>query len=175
MTGWQTSALCPRRCVCQKRYEVSASYSSWPIHYLMCLWNEWVGEKYHAAARKNITASRVFQAFVTLLLFCGRSTQVFVMTGWYPCVKKALIERGWTQNPDRDSPFFDLKWTLHSQDIRTTDIESWQLCNHFFKVFSIIFFPLCRFRAEAIRAAAILQQQQHGNTDWAHAQNALYS
>lgn len=56
------------------------------------------------------------------------------MTGWYPCVKKALIERGWTQNPDRDSPFFDLKWTLHSQDIRTTDIEPWQLCNHFFKV-----------------------------------------
>lgn len=56
------------------------------------------------------------------------------MTGWYPCVKKALVERGWTQNPDRDSPFFDLKWTLHSQDIRTTDIEPWQLCNHFFKV-----------------------------------------
>eukprot|EP00752_Nemacystus_decipiens_P007052 g6322.t2 len=60
-------------------------------------------------------------------------TKVFVMTGWYPCVKKALIQRGWTQNPDRDSPFFDLKWTLHSQDIRTTDIEPWQLCNHFFK------------------------------------------
>ncbi|CAM9140398.1 unnamed protein product [Ectocarpus fasciculatus] len=60
-------------------------------------------------------------------------TKVFVMTGWYPCVKKALVERGWTQNHDRDSPFFDLKWTLHSQDIRTTDIEPWQLCNHFFK------------------------------------------
>ncbi|CAN0453735.1 unnamed protein product, partial [Scytosiphon promiscuus] len=55
------------------------------------------------------------------------------MTGWYPCVKEALIERGWVQNTDRDSPFFDLKWTLHSQDIRTTDIEPWQLCNHFFK------------------------------------------
>lgn len=63
--------------------------------------------------------------------------QVFVMTGWYPCVKKALIERGWTQNHDRDSPFFDLKWTLHSQDIRTTDIEPWQLCNHFFKVTTV--------------------------------------
>ncbi|CAM9516986.1 unnamed protein product, partial [Laminaria digitata] len=60
-------------------------------------------------------------------------TKVFVMTGWYPCVKKALVERGWMQNPDRDSPFFDLKWTLHSQDIRTTDIQPWQLCNHFFK------------------------------------------
>ncbi|CAM9254394.1 unnamed protein product [Scytosiphon promiscuus] len=60
-------------------------------------------------------------------------TKVFVMTGWYPCVKEALIERGWVQNTDRDSPFFDLKWTLHSQDIRTTDIEPWQLCNHFFK------------------------------------------
>lgn len=67
------------------------------------------------------------------LVNCGW-IQVFVMTGWYPCVKKALIERGWAQNPDRDSPFFDLKWTLHSQDIRTTDIEPWQLCNHFFKV-----------------------------------------
>ena len=62
------------------------------------------------------------------------TAQVFVMTGWYPCVKKALIEKGWAQNPDRDSPFFDLKWTLHSQDMRTTEIQPWQLCNHFFKV-----------------------------------------
>ncbi|CAM9846017.1 unnamed protein product, partial [Choristocarpus tenellus] len=55
------------------------------------------------------------------------------MTGWYPCVKKALLDRGWVQNHDRESPFFDLKWTLHSQDIRTTDIQPWQFCNHFFK------------------------------------------
>lgn len=63
-----------------------------------------------------------------------RAVQVFVMTGWYPCVKKALLARGWVHNPDRDSPYFDLKWTLHSQDIRSTHIEPWQLCNHFFKV-----------------------------------------
>ncbi|CAM9990780.1 unnamed protein product, partial [Discosporangium mesarthrocarpum] len=59
--------------------------------------------------------------------------KVFVLTGWYPCVKKALLDRGWVQNNDRDSPFFDLKWTLHSQDIRATGIKPWQLCNHFFK------------------------------------------
>lgn len=81
------------------------------------------------------------------------------MTGWYPCVKKALIERGWTQNPDRDSPFFDLKWTLHSQDIRTTDIEPWQLCNHFFKV---LFLRSCSSRASTVRAVATLQQEYGG-------------
>jgi hypothetical protein len=35
--------------------------------------------------------------------------QVFAMTGWYPCVKQALLDRGWFYNPDATSPYFDLK------------------------------------------------------------------
>ncbi|KAJ8612341.1 hypothetical protein CTAYLR_008364 [Chrysophaeum taylorii] len=64
--------------------------------------------------------------------------RVFVMTGWYPCVRDALIERGWVQNPDRDSPFFDLKWTLTSQHLRQSTLESWQYANHFQKTRSIV-------------------------------------
>ena len=43
--------------------------------------------------------------------------KVFCMTGWYPCVKQALLDRGWYFNSDPDSPFADLKWTLRSIDV----------------------------------------------------------
>jgi hypothetical protein len=59
--------------------------------------------------------------------------QVFSMTGWYPCVKEALIGRGWVFNPDPLSPFFDLKWTLRSSDIGLESLQPWQLTNHFLK------------------------------------------
>ncbi|GMI62222.1 hypothetical protein ScalyP_jg656 [Parmales sp. scaly parma] len=60
-------------------------------------------------------------------------TRVFSMTGWYPCVKDALISRGWFFDSDRDSPFFDLKCSLLSLDVKNADLESWQLTNHFVK------------------------------------------
>ena len=44
--------------------------------------------------------------------------KVFSMTGWYPCVKEALLARGWHMNADRDSFFFDLKWTLKSNELK---------------------------------------------------------
>ncbi|CAM9125305.1 unnamed protein product, partial [Ectocarpus fasciculatus] len=59
--------------------------------------------------------------------------QVFSMTGWYPCVKEALLKRGWTFNSDPMSPYFDLKWTLRSSDIGLESLQSWQLTNHFLK------------------------------------------
>ena len=46
-----------------------------------------------------------------------QDTKVFCMTGWYPCVKQALLDRGWHFNPEGDSPFADLKWTLKSVDV----------------------------------------------------------
>ena len=61
-----------------------------------------------------------------------KDTKVFCMTGWYPCVKDALLERGWHFNDDRDSTFYDLKWTLKSNDIDKS-IKSNQLTNHFLK------------------------------------------
>jgi tubulin monoglycylase TTLL3/8 len=62
---------------------------------------------------------------------------VFCMTGWYPCVKDALIQRGWFYNPDALSPFFDLKWTLRSSDIGLDSLQPWQLTNHFLKNIAI--------------------------------------
>lgn len=67
----------------------------------------------------------------------AEDTKVFVMTGWYPCVKDALIERGWVENPDRDSPFADLKWTLRSIDVNKETLQPWQLTNHFMKNMAI--------------------------------------
>jgi tubulin monoglycylase TTLL3/8 len=58
--------------------------------------------------------------------------KVFAMTGWYPCVKEELLQRGWFFNEDRESPFFDLKWTLRSTDVKN-NIQPHQLTNHFLK------------------------------------------
>jgi tubulin monoglycylase TTLL3/8 len=59
--------------------------------------------------------------------------QVFVMTGWYPSVKQALLDRGWFFNPESSSPYCDLKWTLRSLDVDTETLQPWQLTNHFMK------------------------------------------
>ena len=58
---------------------------------------------------------------------------VFIMTGWYPCVKQALLDRGWFFNNDPTSPHCDLKWTLRSIDISQETLLPWQLTNHFLK------------------------------------------
>jgi len=59
--------------------------------------------------------------------------RVFCMTGWYPCVKEALLARGWVYNPDPASPHFDLKWTLKSSDVTKGSLQPWQLTNHYLK------------------------------------------
>ena len=41
--------------------------------------------------------------------------KVFIVTGGYPELKKALRERGWVQNPDVNSPCFNLKYTLQGK------------------------------------------------------------
>lgn len=58
---------------------------------------------------------------------------VFSMTGWYPCVRDALLGRGWVQNPDINSPHAHLKWTLRSIDVNHDSLQPWQLTNHFAK------------------------------------------
>ena len=40
------------------------------------------------------------------------SGKVFIITGGYADLKRALKERGWVQNPDYNSPCFDFKFTL---------------------------------------------------------------
>ncbi|OQS01270.1 tubulin-tyrosine ligase family [Achlya hypogyna] len=58
-------------------------------------------------------------------------TKVFCITGWYPVIKEALEARGWFHNPDRSSPYFDLKWALKSDDLKNVKLNEDQLVNHF--------------------------------------------
>lgn len=43
--------------------------------------------------------------------------KVFIIRGGYPYIRKALIERGWHENKDVDSDFFDYKWTLKTKHV----------------------------------------------------------
>ena len=38
--------------------------------------------------------------------------KIFIVVGGYGTLRKALLERGWFENPDRNSPIFDLKFTI---------------------------------------------------------------
>ncbi|RHY05245.1 hypothetical protein DYB25_011591 [Aphanomyces astaci] len=58
-------------------------------------------------------------------------TKVFCLTGWYPVIKETLEKRGWHHNPDRNSPYFDLKWALKSDDLKSVKLNDDQLVNHF--------------------------------------------
>ena len=64
-------------------------------------------------------------------------TPVFIMSGWYPDIKAALIERGWRQNPNRDSPFFELMWVLKGKSINHNALKPHQVVNHFSKATSV--------------------------------------
>ena len=61
------------------------------------------------------------------------TAKVFSMTGWYPCVKQALLDRGWYFNPDPSSQYFDLKWSLRSCEVSLDVLKPEQLTNHFCK------------------------------------------
>lgn len=63
--------------------------------------------------------------------------KVFSMTGWYPCVKQALLDRGWYFNADPTSSYFNLKWSLRSLDVNVDTLQSWQLINHYMKNIAI--------------------------------------
>jgi len=64
-------------------------------------------------------------------------TKVFICTGGYGDVKRALKKRGWVENKDKDSVCFDLKWTLKTKDIDVNKLEDHQIVNHFAKATSI--------------------------------------
>ncbi|KAF0732728.1 hypothetical protein Ae201684_010259 [Aphanomyces euteiches] len=61
----------------------------------------------------------------------AQDTKVFCLTGWYPVIKETLEKRGWFHNPDRNSPYFDLKWALKSDDLKNVKLNEDQLVNHF--------------------------------------------
>ena len=41
---------------------------------------------------------------------------MFVCVGSYSDVRACLLRRGWVENPDPESEYFDLKWTLRARD-----------------------------------------------------------
>lgn len=57
--------------------------------------------------------------------------QVFVITGVYPDVRACLLARGWVENPDPESSFFDLKWCLRTRSIYTPPLLRHQVVNHY--------------------------------------------
>ncbi|DBB01698.1 hypothetical protein WJX77_004961 [Trebouxia sp. C0004] len=57
--------------------------------------------------------------------------KVFVITGVYPDVRASLLARGWVENPDPDSSFFDLKWCLRTRSIYNPPLLRHQIVNHY--------------------------------------------
>ena len=52
----------------------------------------------------------------------SEETKVFICVGGYGDVKRALKSRGWVENKDLESKCFDLKWTLRTKDINTSEL-----------------------------------------------------
>jgi hypothetical protein len=59
--------------------------------------------------------------------------KVFVCFPGYPDFRKALLDRGWTENKDPNSLFFDLKCGLSGRHIEFDKINQKQIVNHFEK------------------------------------------
>ena len=57
--------------------------------------------------------------------------KIFIVKGGYGTLRKALVERGWFENPDRYSPVFDLKFTIKSD--APSELKDFQITNHFYK------------------------------------------
>jgi len=51
------------------------------------------------------------------------STKVFIVSGGYSSIKKALLDRGWFRNMDPKSTCFDLKWVIKAKDINHKQLE----------------------------------------------------
>ena len=62
---------------------------------------------------------------------------MFIVSGGYKSIRKALVERGWYRNKDPKSNCFDLKWVLKGKHIDHRQLEEGQTVNHFFKSTSI--------------------------------------
>lgn len=65
------------------------------------------------------------------------NVRVFICTGGYPDIKKALKRRGWVENKDPSSPCFDFKWVLKGKDIDHNTLNDSQIVNHFNKATAI--------------------------------------
>lgn len=60
-----------------------------------------------------------------------RDQRVFIVKGGYHDLRRALLERGWVENEDVWSPFYDLKWTTKIMDVDFYRLAPHQIVNHF--------------------------------------------
>lgn len=58
---------------------------------------------------------------------------VFICFNGYPDMKKALLSRGWVENLDQSSNFFDFKYVLSARNIDFSQMQKNQHINHFEK------------------------------------------
>lgn len=61
---------------------------------------------------------------------CPQSSPVFICAGGYPDFTNAMRRRGWFQNEDKDSRFFDVKWAPAAA-IDHDNLLTGQVVNHF--------------------------------------------
>ncbi|CAE7508037.1 TTLL3D [Symbiodinium natans] len=61
---------------------------------------------------------------------CPQSSPVFICAGGYPDFTNAMRRRGWYQNEDKDSRFFDIKWAPAAA-IDHDNLLAGQVVNHF--------------------------------------------
>lgn len=57
--------------------------------------------------------------------------KVFIITGGYREFNLALRAKGWVENPDCESPCFDLKFTLQGKELNYNKLEHFQYVNHY--------------------------------------------
>ena len=57
--------------------------------------------------------------------------KLFAITGEYPDIRLALKNRGWIENSEPNSDFFDFKWTLKHRDLKRERLRDYQIVNHF--------------------------------------------
>lgn len=62
-------------------------------------------------------------------------TKVFIVQGHHPDLRQALLARGWVENKDPSSSFFDFIWVRTGKHPIT--IQDWQIVNHFPNNFEI--------------------------------------
>lgn len=61
----------------------------------------------------------------------GVNQKVFIVKGGYAELRKTLAEKGWYENEDVWSPYFDFKWTTKIFDIDYMSLRPHQSVNHF--------------------------------------------
>lgn len=61
---------------------------------------------------------------------CAQDAKVFICWGGYPDLKEAMLRRGWFLNEDKDSKYYDFKWTMASA-INHEILQENQVVNHF--------------------------------------------